>query len=435
MKNTAQNEKSVFGESPSGWSVDRIRDRLKDVIGGEWGDDPNAHDDGTLIPVIRVADIQGLDVSTANLTIRRVKNSKLHERLINKKTILIEKSGGGELKPVGRAVLGRNISEDAICSNFMAKVDCADKIYPLFIAYLLETTYSSGINTAHIQQTTGIQNLRVADYLNTKVAFPDLKEQQLIADYLDASCAAIDSAIGCKSKQIESLKELRAAWFHQIFSNKSWPQERIKDIVLKIGSGVTPDGGAANYLDHGIPLIRSQNVTFEGLKLDDVAYISEDTHKLMSNSQLKPCDVLLNITGASIGRCTYVPEEFGEANVNQHVCIIRCNHKIDYRFLAAFLQSPVGQNQVFSSFTGASRQGLSHKELGLMTIPLPEIEIQVKVVEEFDKKLLSHKQIQSCIEKQIAALLAYRRSLIHECVTGRRRVTEADVKKVREHGW
>ena len=97
---------SIFGKTPVSWRIDRIRDRLAAIVGGEWGDDPDAHDEGVEIPVIRVADIRGLDVETAALTVRRVKESKLSGRLIGKRTVLLEKSGGGEQKPVGRAVLG-----------------------------------------------------------------------------------------------------------------------------------------------------------------------------------------------------------------------------------------------------------------------------------------------------------------------------------------
>jgi type I restriction enzyme S subunit len=144
----------------------------------------------------------------------------------------------------------------------------------------------------------------------------------------------------------------------------------------------------------------------------------------MSNSQLKPHDVLLNITGASIGRCTFVPDDFGEGNVNQHVCIIRVNHKLDHRFLAAFLASPMGQGNVLSSFTGASRQGLSHKELGLISIPLPTLKVQVDTVERIQAQNAKQSRVRTVIESQIATLTAYRKSLIHECVTGQRRIPE-----------
>ncbi len=96
MTTAVQNacQKSAFGESPTNWPVDRIRDRLGAIVGGEWGDDPEAHDEGVEIPVIRVADIRGLDVLTEGLTLRRVKHSKLQGRLIGKRTLLLEKSGG-----------------------------------------------------------------------------------------------------------------------------------------------------------------------------------------------------------------------------------------------------------------------------------------------------------------------------------------------------
>jgi type I restriction enzyme S subunit len=103
---------------------------------------------------------------------------------------------------------------------------------------------------------------------------------------------------------------------------------------------------------------------------------------------------------------------------------------VDYRFLAAFLSSPMGQGQVLSSFTGASRQGLSHKELGLIRIPLPELNVQRKTVRMIEEQDLRQRRVRNNIENQIETLLAYRKSLIHECVTGQRRVTETDVARV-----
>lgn len=272
------------------------------------------------------------------------------------------------------------------------------------------------------------------DFDTLQVSFPPLTEQQRIAVYLDASCAAIDAAVAAKRRQIETLDALRSEAFHAAFAPLSdGAVERIKDVTTKIGSGVTPEGGAVGYLDDGIPLLRSQNVHFDGLRLDDVAYISDGTHAEMRSSQLRPRDVLLNITGASIGRCTYVPDGFGEGNVNQHVCIMRPGHRLDYEFLAAFLSSPMGQAQVFSSFTGASRQGLSHKELGLIRIPFPPLEVQKATCALLNNKFAEVKQIASGIQAQIATLTAYRKSLIHECVTGQRRVTEGDLNRVAGH--
>ena len=315
-----------------------------------------------------------------------------------------------------------NGRKDFVCSTGFNVVQPAEqKLSPKFAYYAL---ISEGARQYFEATAKGVGYPAVddKDFDSFAVPLPPLPEQQRIAAYLDASCAAIDAAVAAKRRQLETLDELHKQTLHTAFANESWRVERIKDVSRKIGSGVTPEGGASGYLDEGIPLLRSQNVHFDGLRLDDVAFISLETHADMASSQLKPRDVLLNITGASIGRCTFVPDDFGEGNVNQHVCIVRVNHQLDHRFLAAFLSSPMGQGQVLSSFTGASRQGLSHKELGLISIPLPTLKVQRDSVVEIEQRNARQNQVRKGIETQIATLTAYRKSLIHECVTGQRRV-------------
>ena len=317
-----------------------------------------------------------------------------------------------------------------VCSTgFNVVQPIETKLYPHFAYFAL---ISEGVRQYFEAAAKGVGYPAVddKDFSTINIPLPPLPEQELNAAYLGASCAALDAAVAAKRRQLEALDLLRKSMLHSIFTKTDWPTERIKDIIIKIGSGITPEGGASTYLDSGIPFLRSQNIHFDGLHLDNVAFISEDTHAGMANSQLNPGDVLLNITGASIGRCTFVPETFGEGNVNQHVCIIRPGPRLDHRFLSAFLSSPMGQGQVFSTFTGASRQGLSHKDLGLIRIPYPSLQEQYEIVDAIKQHDEKYRQIRNCIESQITTLLAYRKSLIHECVTGQRRVSDADVARV-----
>jgi len=129
----------------------------------------------------------------------------------------------------------------------------------------------------------------------------------------------------------------------------AWKKSRLGQYCEKVGSGATPRGGAESYLPTGIPLIRSQNVRENWLELSDVAFISQQTHERMRGSWVFPDDVLLNITGASIGRSCVVPETVGEANVNQHVCIIRTIVDICSEFLQLFLASERGQKERLNS--------------------------------------------------------------------------------------
>jgi type I restriction enzyme S subunit len=196
-----------------------------------------------------------------------------------------------------------------------------------------------------------------------------------------------------------------------------WPVDRIKDHALKIGSGITPSGGAASYLDAGIPLLRSQNVHFDGLRLDDVAYIAQETHEEMSGTKLHARDVLLNITGASIGRCSFVPDGFGEGNVNQHVCIIRPTAKLNYKFLTYCLSAPWGQDQIFSSFTGASRQGLGQRDLGEIQVPIPPPPEQQRIAAYLDASCAAIDAAVAAKRCQLETLDALRKSTVKRAVT------------------
>jgi type I restriction enzyme, S subunit len=113
-----------------------------------------------------------------------------------------------------------------------------------------------------------------------------------------------------------------------------WEVKRLRYAAAKIGSGKTPSGGAEVYVSEGIMLLRSQNVHFAGLRLDDVAFIDAVTDAEMAGSRVQEGDVLLNITGASLGRCCVARLNHTPANVNQHVCVIRPRSTV---FESAFL--------------------------------------------------------------------------------------------------
>ncbi|KAB8317308.1 hypothetical protein SD81_018535 [Tolypothrix campylonemoides VB511288] len=154
---------------------------------------------------------------------------------------------------------------------------------------------------------------------------------------------------------------------------RDWDAVSIDEIAVHVGSGITPRGGSNVYKREGILFIRSQNVTFNGLLLDDVAYIDARTHESMKRSEVFAHDVLINITGASIGRCCPVPEGLGTTNVNQHVCAIRLpnTNREDAIFLSSVLASHIGQSQIDRLNAGGNREGLNYQQLRAFLIPFP----------------------------------------------------------------
>jgi len=176
---------------------------------------------------------------------------------------------------------------------------------------------------------------------------------------------------------------------------KSWVWCRLGEICSKIGSGSTPKG--SNYSKLGFPFFRSQNVYNNGLVYDDITFISEEVQKQMKGTIVLPNDILLNITGGSMGRCAIVPMDFKEGNVSQHVCIIR-PIKIANKFLHNYILSPTFQTYIFSSTTGAGREGLPKYNLELFLIPLPSLPEQHRIVAKIDKLMALCDELEASVK-------------------------------------
>jgi len=164
-----------------------------------------------------------------------------------------------------------------------------------------------------------------------------------------------------------------------------WRCHRLGALVTKLGSGSTPRGGQRAYVDGGVPFLRSQNVWNDGLRLEDIVYISEDTHARMSNTVVYPKDILLNITGASLGRSTIFPDHIPEANVSQHVTIIRLIEPAMTSFVHLCIQSPLIQSLVWGRQVGMAIEGLSKKVLERFEMPIPPLEEQHRIVQKVDE--------------------------------------------------
>lgn len=174
----------------------------------------------------------------------------------------------------------------------------------------------------------------------------------------------------------------------------SWKWVRLSAICEKIGSGSTPTGGKNVYQDDGILFLRSQNVYNDGLRFDGIAFISEELNR--PNSVVVAKDILLNITGGSIGRCALVPDDFDKANINQHVMIIRLVN-MDLRFWVHFvIISAYIQQKIMDVQVGVSREGLSAEKIKNFIIPLPPLAEQKRIVAKIEELLPYCDQLIKC---------------------------------------
>ena len=219
-----------------------------------------------------------------------------------------------------------------------------------------------------------------------------------------------------KYQKYAEYKDSGVEWLGEIPSH--WNVSKIGFHTSKIGSGKTPKGGAEIYKDEGVLFLRSQNIYNDGLKIDasESVFITQAIHDDMSTSKVDSGDILLNITGGSIGRSCLIPSNFQEANVNQHVCIIRVRNPLN-KFLAQVIKADLIQSQIRLIQTGGNREGLNFEQISKFIFILPPFNEQQLII-----KFLDHEtaKIDSLIEKQqklIELLKEKRQAVISHAVT------------------
>lgn len=235
----------------------------------------------------------------------------------------------------------------------------------------------------------------ISKYAELEIALPPLPVQQKVAAILDAA-----EELRQKDKAlVAKYDELTQALFLDMFGDpvtnpKGWEKLTLKDCTSKIGSGSTPSGGKESYQEEGISLIRSLNVYDNEFLYKNLAHISDVQADKLKNVTVESNDILFNITGASVCRCTIVPEDVLPARVNQHVSILRPLTQILHPlYLAHFMISESTKKQLLrvGSAGGAIMEAITKEQLEKYKIPMPPLKLQkqfaesVKIIEEQKK--------------------------------------------------
>ncbi|MEZ7621958.1 MULTISPECIES: restriction endonuclease subunit S [Streptococcus] len=181
----------------------------------------------------------------------------------------------------------------------------------------------------------------------------------------------------------------------------------LSSITSKIGSGSTPRGGNSVYSDSGISFIRSQNVLDMDFSTENLAFINDNQAEKLNNVIVEKNDILLNITGDSIARCTVVPEEILPARVNQHVSIIRCKNTEESKYVMYYLQY-MKKYLLQISKVGGTRNALTKEAIGKLPIKLSDDCNKIsKILDNIDQKIQINNQINQELEDMAKTLYDY----------------------------
>lgn len=442
-----------IGDIPNNWETIPLKKIVVDRAGGAWGNEP--YENNSTI-CMRIADFdfdRGVfqDKSETELTKRSYKEYQIDKLLLQTNDICIEKSGGGEKTPVGRAVLFDK-PYDALFANFMDRIRVDNAVsFPKYVEYYLRAMYFLSVTTLYIKQTTGIQNLNVTSLLEKEViTLPSLSEQQAIVDYLDETCSKIEEIIAEAKASIEEYKELKQSILFETMTRgiqsdrkyktcdyewlgkvpEDWSLMKITHILDDNDSYPIGDGDHGliktdSYKSEGIPYIRVQNIGWgTPLLMDNVVYISKEDNEKIKGSQLKPGDVLFVKTGATIGKTAIVPNNIPISNTTSHVGKITVSKEHNSKYIFYLLSSFIGYKQFWDiACMKATRPELSISEIKQMKVLIPSTrDEEDEIVEYLDNKLPEYETLICIKESLINDLEAYKKSLIYEVVTGKRRV-------------
>jgi type I restriction enzyme, S subunit len=327
----------------------------------------------------------------------------------------------------------------------------AEDILPQFLKYCVASddfiklcvSMSYGAKMPRVNWPTQIAQINLP--------LPPSKEQTRIAKYLDRASVAIDRIIAIKQQQLEKLDTLGksqiskvmveginpsvqrqtvdSTWFDEIPAH--WTLRRLKD-GMTLQTGITLGKEYHGELVE-CPYLRVANVQDGYLNLDDITTIflpKKDIPRFL----LRTGDVLMTEGGDldKLGRGHVWRGEIEGCLHQNHVFAVRCNEKeLLPEYLAFLTSSNHGRN--YFEITGKRTTNLASTnstKVGQFPVPLPPIDEQRDIIEYLNKELIKIGKIKNGVVRQIEVLQEYKKSLIHECVTGKRRITNADLKKV-----
>jgi type I restriction enzyme, S subunit len=425
-----------IGQVPTHWKIDRIKASIISSRNGIWGDEPQ--EDETDIACVRVADFDRnkLEVKPQIPTIRSVTEKERNGRLLRRGDLLLEKSGGGELQPVGQVVMYQ-LDVPAVCSNFVSRVILKPSMSSGYWKYVHNAAYSVGVNLGSINQTSGIQNLDQDRYFNESAPFPPQPEQSAIAAFLDRETAKIDTLIAEQEKLIDLLAEKRqatishavtkglnpnapmidsgVAWLGKVPAH--WIKSPIKHALVAIID--TEHKTIPFYEDGGFLVARTSNIKNGNLETANAKYTDEKCFiEWTARGVPEPGDIILT-REAPAGEACIVPPELPLC-LGQRTVLLKVNKsKLRARYGLWSIYGGLAAEFVAVLSQGSTVAHFNMSDIGNIPMLLPPLDEQDQLVAFIDGEIAKLDRL-SANSKRVIELLKERRSaLVAAAVTGK----------------
>lgn len=396
---------------PDHWIIDRLRWTVTSCQNGIWGDEPDGVND---IPCVRVADFdrKAFKVAQSIPTVRAVTASERSGRTLQRGDLLLEKSGGGELQPVGVVVLYDH-AEAAVCSNFVARMRVASGFDPRFLTYVHANLYAGRVNTRSIKQTTGIQNLDSMAYLDERAAWPPLPEQRAIAAWLDDRTKRIDELVAAKRRLIDLLAEQRTALITKAVTKGLNPNAPMKPSGID-WLGDVPRHWEVKPLKYAVTFQRGHDLPTEERIEGEVPVITSAGPSAWHDRAMAHGPGIVTGRYGTIGVFHLVRGPYWPLNTTLYSINLHANNPDFLRHMLHTLKAVFLLNAAKSAVPGVDRNDLHPTPV--VVPPRPEQDQIADHLAGIEQRI---SVLTSAASTAIARLEEYRQSLITAAVTGK----------------
>ena len=348
---------------------------------------------GKKAPFVRVGVIRNANFTKAftldfsNIEYLDVEEKQYASRKLQLGDLIVEKSGGSEKQPVGRAVLFQEKEGEYSFSNFTSVLRVKDnhEITPEFLYKYILHVYLRGDTRKMQKATTGIHNIEFDKYLAIKIPIPPLSKQKEIVEYLDSSFAKIDKLKENAAKNLEEAKALfQSALKDALEPKEGWEEKTLGEVAKICGGKRLPKGCKLQSEPTNHKYIRVADFLDNGTVCkDEIQYITDDIFNQIKRYTISSDDVYISIAG-TIGKSGIVPDELNGANLTENACKLVLNKEQDKRFIYFVTISPFFKEQINILTKKSAQPKLALTRLATVNVPIPPLSEQQSIVSFLD---------------------------------------------------
>lgn len=423
-----------IGSIPSDWKLDKIKymANLYGRIGWQGLTSEEYIDEGPFL-VTGVDFCKGRIDWNSCVHISEKRWEQADKIQIKNEDLLITKDG-----TVGKVAIVNDLNGKASLNSGVLLIDLKDKNSKKYLYWVLcSDVFWTWFNYKNSGNST-ILHLYQKDFNEFIYTLPELKEQKLIANFLDKKCSEIDSVIEKIAKQINLLKDYKNSlitetvtkglnknvpmkdsnigWIGEI--PEEWDVSKIKYSLILMGSGSTPDSSNPLNYDGGINWIQSGDLYGKSYIIETEKTITK--YALHGNKSLKRYIapfVVVAMYGASVGNIALSQID---SYTNQACCVMKGDNSLNNKYLYYFLIA--NRHEMLMLAIGGTQPNISQQLIKNLNIIIPQFNDQQEIVDFLDKKCSEIDSVISKKESQLDLIREHRKSLIYEYITGKKRV-------------